>query len=77
MRTKRAKNALGMLAIGDRVMQIAATQEHERLWVAGPAWLSKAKGIGWLAKNSSYTRVLGAVQVGAAMWFALRQVMST
>ena len=48
MWAKRAKNALAMLAIGDGVMQIVAPQEHEHLWMVGPAWLSKAKGIGWL-----------------------------
>jgi hypothetical protein len=46
-----AKNALAMLSIGDVVMRIVAPQEHERPWVVGPAWLSRANGIGWLAKN--------------------------
>jgi hypothetical protein len=61
---KRAKNALAKLAIGDGVMQIVAPQEHERLWMVGPTWLGKAKGIGWLAENPRYTRLLGAAQVG-------------
>src|SRR5215204_4738719 len=52
---KRAKNALALLAIGDGVMQIVAPQEHERLWMVGPAWVSKAKGIGWLSENPRYT----------------------
>ncbi len=77
MWVKRAKNALALLAIGDGVMQMVAPQEHERLWMVGPAWLSKAKGIGWLAQNPRYTRVLGAVQVGGAVWFALRQYRGT
>jgi hypothetical protein len=75
--TKRAKNALAMLAIGDGVMQMVAPQEHERLWMVGPTWLKKAKGIGWLAENPRYTRVVGAAQVGGAVWFALRQYKST
>jgi len=74
---KRAKNALALLAIGDGVMQIVAPQEHERLWMVGPAWVSKAKGIGWLSENPRYTRLLGAAQVGGAVWFALRQYRST
>ncbi len=78
MWAKRAKNALAMLAIGDGVMQIVAPQEHERLWMVGPAWLSKAKGIGWLAENPRYTRLAGAAQVvGGAVWFALRQYRRT
>ena len=77
MWTKRAKNALAMLAIGDGVMQIVAPQEHERLWMVGPAWLNKVKAIGWLAENTRYTRLLGAAQVGGAVWFALRQYKST
>jgi hypothetical protein len=68
----RAKNALAMLAIGDGVMQMVAPQDHERLWMVGPTWLKKAKGIGWLAENPRYTRVVGAAQVGGAVWFALR-----
>ena len=55
-----AKNALAMLAIGDGVTQIAAPQEHERLWVVGTAWLSRANGIGWLAMHPRYTRYDGA-----------------
>src|SRR5215203_1398593 len=72
-----AKRALALLAIGDGVMQIVAPQEHERLWMVGPAWVSKAKGIGWLSENPRYTRLLGAAQVGGAVWFALRQYGST
>ncbi len=64
MWAKRVNNALAMLAIGDGVMQIVAPREHEHLWMVGPAWLSKAKGIGWLAENPRYTRLLGAKQVG-------------
>ena len=58
---KRAKNALALLAIGDGVMQIVAPQEH----------------IGWLSEHPRYTRLLGAAQVGGAVWFALRQYRST
>ena len=72
-----AKNALDMLVIGDGVMQIVAPQEHERLWVVGRAWLSRAKCIGWLAKNPRYTRLVGATQLGAAVWFAVRQCGGT
>jgi hypothetical protein len=74
---KRAKNALALLAIGDGAMQIVAPREHERLWMVGPAWVSKIKGIGWLSENPRYTRLLGAAQVGGAVWFALRQYGST
>jgi len=74
---RRVKNALAMLAIGDGVLQIVAPQEHERLWEVGPAWLSKAKGIGWLAEHPRYTRLVGAAQVGAAVWFAHRQYRGT
>ena len=77
MWAKRAKNALALLAIGDGVMQIVAPQEHERLWIFGPAWVSKLKGIGWLSENPRYTRLLGVAQVGGAVWFALRQYGST
>ena len=77
MWSKRVKNVLAMLAIGDGVMQIVAPQEHEHLWVVGAAWLSKAKGIGWLAENPRHTRLLGAAQVGGAVWFALRQFRGT
>ncbi len=52
-------------------------QEHERLWEVGPAWLSKAKGIGWSAEYPRYTRPVGAAQAGAAVWFALRQYRGT
>ncbi len=75
--SKRVKNVLAMLAIGDGVMQIIAPQEHEHLWMVGPAWLSKAKGIGRLAENPRYTRLLGAAQVGGAVWFALRYYRGT
>ena len=77
MWSKSVKNVLAMLAIGDGVMQIVAPQEHEHLWVVGAAWLSKAKGIGWLAENPRHTRLLGAAQVGGAVWFALRQYRGT
>ena len=64
MWTNRAKNALALLAIGDGAMQIVAPREHERLWMVGPAWVIKAKGIGWLSEHPRYTRLLGAGQVG-------------
>ena len=54
-----------MLAIVNRVMQILALQEHERLWMVGPAWLSRVKGIGCLPENPRYTPLARAVQVGA------------
>jgi len=73
---KRAKNALAMLAIGDGVMQILTPQEHERLWMVGPAWVIKVKGIGWLSENPRHTRLLGTAQVGGAVWFAMRQYRS-
>ncbi len=36
MWANRAKSALAMFAIGDRVVQIGTPQEYERLWMVGP-----------------------------------------
>jgi hypothetical protein len=74
---QEGQEPLAMLAIGGGVMQILAPREHERLWMVGPAWLSKARGIGWLAKNPLYTRLVGATQLGAAVWFGVRQFGGT
>jgi hypothetical protein len=56
MWAKRVKSALAMHSIGDRVMQLAAAQERERLWMVGPPRLRKAKSIGWSAENTRYAR---------------------
>jgi len=72
--SKRTKNALAMLAIGDGVMQMVAPERHERLWSVGPEWLRKAKGTRWFAEHPPlYARTVGAAQVGAGVWLALRQ----
>lgn len=71
MWSRRLKETLAILTIGDGTMELIAPREHSILWEAGPEGVRKVAR--FFADNPSYMRLLGAVQVAFGVWLALRQ----
>lgn len=71
MWTRRLKETLAIVTIGDGVMALLAPREHSLLWDVGPE--SGRKLARFFAANPSYMRLLGAIQIAFGVWLAVRQ----
>jgi hypothetical protein len=69
--TRRAKETLAIIAIGDGVIEVLAPRDHSLLWEVGPEGARKVARL--FADNPNYMRLLGASQVAFGIWLALRQ----
>jgi hypothetical protein len=69
--SRRIKETIAVLAIGDGAIEVLAPREHSRLWVVGPAGVRKVAR--FFAENPNYMRLLGATQIAFGVWLALRQ----
>jgi len=69
--TRRLKEMLAIVAIGDGVIEVLAPREHSLLWETGPE--SARKVARFFADNPNHMRLLGAAQVALGVWLALRQ----
>jgi hypothetical protein len=69
--SRRLKETLAILTIGDGTMGLIAPREHSILWEAGPEGVRKVAR--FFADNPHYMRLLGSVQVAFGVWLALRQ----
>ena len=71
MWTRRFKETLAIITIGDGVIELLAPKEHSLLWEAGP--MSARKVARFFADNPAYMRLLGGMQIAFGLWLALRQ----
>lgn len=69
--TRRLKETLAIVAIGDGVIEVLAPREHSLLWETGPE--SARKVARFFADNPNHMRLLGVAQVALGVWLALRQ----
>lgn len=68
---KRWKHFVAMVLIGDGVLALVRPSKDALAWKKGPEpW---RKLMGELRKRPALTRSIGAVQVVAAVWWALEQ----
>lgn len=71
MWSRRIKETVAIITIGDGAIELIAPKEHSLLWEAGPEGARKLAR--FFADNPNYMRILGAVQIVFGVWLALRQ----
>ena len=69
--TRRAKETLAIIVIGDGVIEVISPRDHSLLWEVGPEGARKVARL--FADNPNCMRLLGASQVAFGIWLALRQ----
>ncbi len=71
MWSRRLKETLAVITVGDGVIELLAPREHSLLWDVGPEGVRKVAR--FFADNPNYMRLLGLAQIGFGIWLALRQ----
>jgi hypothetical protein len=69
--SKRIKETLAVIAIGDGVIEVLAPRRHSLLWDTGPDGVRAVAR--FFARNPNSMRLLGAAQITLGVWLALRQ----
>jgi len=69
--TRRIKETLAILVIGDGVIALVWPSEHSLLWEVGPEGARKVAR--FFAENPNYLRLIGAAQIAFGLLYALRQ----
>ena len=71
MVTRRLKEALGILLVGDGVIATVAPSRHSRLWQVGPRWLRDLMQP--FVDHPGMTRLTALGQIALGIWLASRQ----
>jgi uncharacterized protein YjeT (DUF2065 family) len=67
----RAKHFAAMVLIGDGMMAMIHPERDAKAWSKGPkVWRNLMKG---LYTRPQLTRAIGAAQIAAGIWWALKQ----
>ena len=69
--TRRIKETLAILVIGDGAIALVSPSEHSLLWEVGPERVRKVAR--FFAENPNCLRLIGAAQIAFGLWIALRQ----
>jgi hypothetical protein len=69
--TKRIKDLIALVLVGDGVLTLIAARDRALLWRFGPERLRKSTS--WQADHPLYMRLEGIASIGIGMWLALRQ----
>lgn len=69
--SRRIKETVAVVTIGDGVIELLAPREHSMLWDAGPEGVRRVAR--FFAEHPNHMRLLGAGQVAFGLWLALRQ----
>jgi hypothetical protein len=69
--SKRIKETLAVIAIGDGAIEVLAPKRHSLLWDTGPDGVRAVAR--YFARNPNIMRLLGAAQIAFGVWLALRQ----
>ncbi len=68
---RRVVEMLGLLMIGDGTLAATRPSRYMALWVGGPRpW---RRMMSFFATRPTLTRVVGAAELAAGLWIALRQ----
>ncbi len=71
MWSRRLKETVALITIGDGALALIAPKEHSLLWEVGPEGIRKITR--FFADNPNYMRLLGANQIAFGVWLAFRQ----
>jgi hypothetical protein len=71
MVTRRVKEAIGILVIGDGVVALIAPVRHSRLWQFGPARYQRFMRA--FIDHPTMTRLSAVSQIALGLWLAFRQ----
>jgi hypothetical protein len=71
MWTKRIKDIIAMLLIGDGALTLIAARNRALVWGFGPERLRKSAS--WQADYPLFMRLEGMASVAVGVWLALRQ----
>lgn len=71
MWTRRIKDLIAMILIGDGVLTLVAPRDRALLWRFGPERFRKTTS--WQADHPLYMRLEGVTSIAAGVWLALRQ----
>ncbi len=71
MWSRRLKETIALITIGDGALALIAPKEHSLLWEVGPEGIRKTTR--FFADNPNYMRLLGANQIAFGVWLAFRQ----
>lgn len=71
MGSKRIKESLAIVLIGDGVVALLDPDRHNRLWKRGPEPYRKAMEA--FVQRPGLTRLLSALEIGLGVWLASRQ----
>jgi hypothetical protein len=69
--SRRLKETLAVITIGDGMIELLAPRQHSLLWASGPA--SAHKVAHFFADDPNYMRLPGLTQVGFGVWLAFKQ----
>jgi hypothetical protein len=73
--TKRIKDLIAMVLVGDGVLTFIAARNRALLWRFGPERLRKSTS--WQANHPLYMRLEAIASIGIGVWLALRQYRET
>ncbi len=71
MWSRRLKETLAVVTVGDGVIAFLAPKRHSLLWETGPDSVRSISR--FFAENPNHMRLLGATQIAVGVWLALRQ----
>ena len=71
MKSRRIKELLAILTIGDGVVALLFPGGHARLWKMGPEWLQRSTE--WVAAHPNLLRLMSLSQIAWGVWLALQQ----
>ena len=71
MWTKRFKDLIAMLLIGDGALTLIAARNRALVWRFGPERLRKSTS--WQAKHPLFMRLEGMASIAIGVWLARRQ----
>ena len=71
MWSRRLKETIAVITIGDGVIEFLSPRQHSLLWASGS--VSARKVARFFADNPNYMRLPGLTQIGFGVWLAFKQ----
>lgn len=67
---RRIVDVAAVAMIGDGALAMVLPAEHMQTWICGPTWWRRL--VSFFAERPGLTRVVGAVEIGSAIWWVRR-----
>ena len=75
MWSRRIKDLIAMVLLGDGILTLLSPRQRALLWRFGPERLRKSTL--WQAEHPLYMRLEAIASIGIGIWLALRQYQET